>query len=50
MRVRPRVHAKVGLGGQAPSDHPEIAEFLVMCGIDSMSVIPDSFVNVTQCV
>ena len=38
--------AKVGLCGQAPSDHPEFAEFLVGCGIDSISVTPDSFVAV----
>ena len=38
--------AKVGLCGQAPSDHPEFAEFLVACGIDSMSVSPDSFIAV----
>jgi pyruvate,water dikinase len=40
--------AKVGLCGQAPSDHPEFAEFLVDCGIDSMSVTPDSFVAVKR--
>jgi pyruvate,water dikinase len=40
--------AKVGLCGQAPSDHPEFAEFLVGCGIDSMSVSPDSFVAVKR--
>jgi pyruvate,water dikinase len=40
--------AKVGLCGQAPSDHPEFAEFLVKCGIDSISVSPDSFVAVKQ--
>jgi pyruvate,water dikinase len=40
--------AKVGLCGQAPSDHPEFAEFLVGCGIDSISVTPDSFVVVKQ--
>ena len=40
--------AKVGLCGQAPSDHPEFAEFLVECGIDSMSVSPDSFVAVKR--
>jgi pyruvate,water dikinase len=41
-------YAKVGLCGQAPSDHPEFAEFLVACGIDSMSVTPDSFVAVKR--
>jgi pyruvate,water dikinase len=40
--------AKVGLCGQAPSDHPEFAEFLVDCGIDSISVSPDSFVAVKE--
>lgn len=40
--------AKVGLCGQAPSDHPEFAGFLVECSIDSMSVSPDSFIAVKQ--
>lgn len=40
--------AKVGLCGQAPSDHPEFAEFLVDCGIDSISVSPDSFPAVKE--
>jgi pyruvate,water dikinase len=40
--------AKIGLCGQAPSDHPEFAEFLVGCGIDSMSVSPDSFAAVKR--
>ncbi len=43
-----RAGAKVGLCGQAPSDRPEFAEFLVECGIDSISVSPDSFVAVKQ--
>jgi pyruvate,water dikinase len=33
---------KIGICGQAPSDFPEFAEFLVECGIDSMSLIPDT--------
>jgi pyruvate,water dikinase len=40
--------AKVGLCGQAPSDYPAFAEFLVDCGIDSISVSPDSFIAVKQ--
>ena len=40
--------AKIGLCGQAPSDHPEFAEFLVECGINSMSVSPDSFIAVKR--
>ncbi len=40
--------AKVGLCGQAPSDHPEFAEFLVRCGIDSISVSPDSLFAVKR--
>jgi pyruvate,water dikinase len=43
-----RSGAKVGLCGQAPSDHPAFAEFLVACGIDSMSVSPDSFIAVKR--
>lgn len=43
-----RNSAKVGLCGQAPSDHPEFARFLVECGIDSISVSPDSFVEVKR--
>ena len=35
--------AKVGLCGEAPSNHPDFAEFLVEQGIDSMSLNPDSF-------
>ncbi|MFL0691820.1 MAG: phosphoenolpyruvate synthase [Agrobacterium tumefaciens] len=40
--------AKIGICGQAPSDHPEFARFLVECGIDSISVTPDSFIAVKQ--
>jgi pyruvate,water dikinase len=41
---------KVGLCGQAPSDHPEFAAFLVKAGIDSISVNPDSVLPVIQVV
>jgi len=34
--------ATVGICGQAPSDHPDFAAFLVECGIDSISVNPDA--------
>jgi pyruvate,water dikinase len=33
---------RIGLCGQAPSDYPEFARFLVECGIDSMSLNPDA--------
>jgi pyruvate,water dikinase len=39
---------KVGICGQAPSDHPEFAKFLVDAGIDSISLNPDSIVNVIE--
>jgi len=31
-----------GICGQAPSDHPEIAKYLVELGIDSISLTPDT--------
>ena len=36
-----------GICGQAPSDYPEIAEFLVRTGIDSISLNPDSVLKTT---
>jgi len=36
---------KVGICGQGPSDFPEFAEFLVECGIDSISLNPDTVVK-----
>jgi len=38
---------KVGICGQAPSDYPEFAAFLVEHGIDSMSLIPDAILRTT---
>lgn len=39
---------KVGLCGQAPSDYPEFASFLVSCGIDSISFNPDALIRGIQ--
>jgi pyruvate,water dikinase len=39
---------KVGICGQAPSDYPEFARFLVSCGIDSISLNPDTVLKTTQ--
>lgn len=41
---------KVGLCGQAPSDKPEFAAFLVEQGIDSISLTPDSVMRAMQIV
>ena len=35
----------VGICGQAPSDYPEFAEFVVECGIQTMSLNPDTIVK-----
>ena len=35
-------NCKIGICGQAPSDYPEFARFLVEAGIDSISLNPDS--------
>ncbi len=44
-------HGKyVGICGQAPSDFPEITEWLVAHGIESISLNPDSVLNMTQVV
>lgn len=38
---------KIGICGQAPSDHPEFARFLIEAGIDSISLTPDTVVKTT---
>jgi pyruvate,water dikinase len=43
-----RAGATTGICGQAPSDHPEFAQFLVKHGIDSISVSPDRFLAVKR--
>ena len=36
---------KIGLCGQAPSDYPDYARFLVKCGINSISFNPDALLS-----
>ncbi len=38
---------KIGICGQAPSDFPDFAQFLVRCGIDSISLNPDTVIKTT---
>jgi pyruvate,water dikinase len=50
-RLIPAAHeagCKVGICGQAPSDYPEFAAFLVEEGIDSISLNPDSVIKVKK--
>ncbi|MGF1607489.1 MAG: phosphoenolpyruvate synthase [Rhodothalassiaceae bacterium] len=43
-----RTGTHTGICGQAPSDHPDFARFLIEHGIDSISVTPDSFLRVKK--
>jgi pyruvate,water dikinase len=38
---------KIGICGQAPSDYPDFAQFLVEQGIDSISLNPDTVLKTT---
>lgn len=38
----------VGICGQAPSDYPEMAQYLVELGIDSISLNPDTIIKTTR--
>lgn len=40
-----RNNVKIGICGQGPSDYPDFAQFLVKCGIDSISVTPDAILK-----
>ena len=48
IQVARETGTKVGICGQGPSDHPDFAQFLVEAGIDSMSLNPDSVVEVKR--
>lgn len=43
-----KANRKVGICGQAPSDYPEFAAFLVSQGIDSISLTPDSVLRTNK--
>jgi pyruvate,water dikinase len=43
-----RAGKKIGICGQAPSDYPEFARFLVERGITSISLNPDTVIQTTQ--
>ncbi len=45
IRKAKKAHTKIGLCGQAPSDFPEFAGFLVAQGIDSISFNPDAILK-----
>ncbi|PID30525.1 phosphoenolpyruvate synthase [Candidatus Saccharibacteria bacterium] len=47
VKVAKKTKTKIGICGQAPSDYPEFARFLVECGIDSISLAPDTIVKTT---
>jgi pyruvate,water dikinase len=48
LKAARRTGTHTGICGQAPSDHPEFARFLVAHGITSISVTPDSFLRVKE--
>lgn len=47
VRVAKAKGVKIGLCGQAPSDYPQFARFLVETGIDSISLAPDTIIKTT---
>lgn len=48
IKVARKKKCKIGICGQAPSDYPGFAAFLVKEGIDSISLNPDSVISVIQ--
>lgn len=47
IHIAKETKTKIGICGQAPSDYPEFAQFLVEQGIDSISLTPDTVIRTT---
>ncbi len=47
VKIAHRYKRKVGICGQAPSDFPDFTKFLIKCGIDSISLNPDTVIKTT---
>lgn len=47
IKIAKKTKTKIGICGQAPSDYPEFAKFLVREGIDSISLNPDTIIKTT---
>jgi pyruvate,water dikinase len=47
IEIGKKTNTKVGICGQGPSDLPDFAKFLVECGIDSISLNPDTVIKTT---
>ncbi|MEK7558187.1 MAG: phosphoenolpyruvate synthase [Patescibacteria group bacterium] len=47
IQVAKKNKVKIGICGQAPSDFPDFAKFVVTCGIDSISLSPDTVIKTT---
>ncbi len=45
IKAAKQYNRKIGICGQAPSDFPDFAEFLIEAGIDSISLNPDSVIR-----
>ena len=50
IRVCRQQGCKIGICGQAPSDYPDFAQFLVEQGIDSISLTPDTVLRTTRAI
>jgi len=50
IRVCREKHRKIGICGQAPSDYPDFAQFLVEQGIDSISLNPDTVIKTSMAI